>query len=404
MARPLITASSAVLTTAVIDDGSTTWTAPARKRAAPTPPHSTTLGQCPSRRLHHASQPGDRFALHVGRAPSRRRRRAQLSRRLPTRSPACESLADSRCRPACIVVDNGSGDGSAERLAAVPGVELIVNESNVGFAAGNNVAIERLLDDGQRIRLGAQQRHRGRAGDAPRAARRGRRRSSASARSVRCSTTWPSPDSRADVGRRGGRAMDRSDPGCPRRRRSRRLPHRGVAAAAGQRASVRSACSTPATSSPGRTSTCAPGWSTEAGASRSPSRPRVWHRWGGTLEPLSPRRLEEHAAGLGRVPAQPSPVPWLTTLPMLGYYAFTALRERRLALWAAAWRGWRAAGDGDSDRRAELERRRPSRSVRPLPRRPGFRRLRDRRRRQRLRRRLAGRARRARSRDRPGAD
>ncbi len=46
------------------------------------------------------------------------------------------------------VVDNGSGDGSAERLAAVPGIELIVNETNVGFAAGNNTAIERLLDDG----------------------------------------------------------------------------------------------------------------------------------------------------------------------------------------------------------------------------------------------------------------
>ena len=30
----------------------------------------------------------------------------------------------------------------------MPGVELIVNESNVGFAAGNNLAIERLLDDG----------------------------------------------------------------------------------------------------------------------------------------------------------------------------------------------------------------------------------------------------------------
>ena len=84
IASPLITASSAVLTTAVIDDGSTTWTAPARKRAAPTPPHSTVTARATESRLvdrHRASQPGDRFAAHVARAPSRRRRRAQLSGR-----------------------------------------------------------------------------------------------------------------------------------------------------------------------------------------------------------------------------------------------------------------------------------------------------------------------------------
>ncbi len=68
---------------------------------------------------------------------------------------------------------------------------------------------------------------------------------------------------------------------------------------------------------------------------------RVWHRWGGTLEPLAPKRFEEHAAGLVLYMRSHSPMPWLTTLPMLGYYAFTALRQRRLELWAAAWRGWR---------------------------------------------------------------
>ena len=73
---------------------------------------------------------------------------------------AClESLAALDVAARVIVVDNGSGDGSAQRLATVPGVELIVNDTNLGFAAGNNVAIERLLEDGHRVRVGAQQRH-----------------------------------------------------------------------------------------------------------------------------------------------------------------------------------------------------------------------------------------------------
>jgi|SRR5581483_5521138 len=41
-----------------------------------------------------------------------------------------------------VLVDNGSGDGSAERLASeFPEVRLITNEKNLGFPAGNNVAI-----------------------------------------------------------------------------------------------------------------------------------------------------------------------------------------------------------------------------------------------------------------------
>jgi GT2 family glycosyltransferase len=45
-----------------------------------------------------------------------------------------------------IVVDNGSSDGSAERIrAAVPGVELLSGEVNLGFAGGANLGIERAL-------------------------------------------------------------------------------------------------------------------------------------------------------------------------------------------------------------------------------------------------------------------
>jgi len=48
-----------------------------------------------------------------------------------------------------LVVDNASSDGSPEAIrAAFPRVELIVNESNLGFAAGNNVGIEYALGKG----------------------------------------------------------------------------------------------------------------------------------------------------------------------------------------------------------------------------------------------------------------
>jgi GT2 family glycosyltransferase len=42
------------------------------------------------------------------------------------------------------VVDNASGDGTAEMVAAeFPSVELTVNESNLGFSAANNLALRR---------------------------------------------------------------------------------------------------------------------------------------------------------------------------------------------------------------------------------------------------------------------
>lgn len=48
-----------------------------------------------------------------------------------------------------IVADNGSSDGSAAAIRqAYPGVDLIENGANLGFAAGNNEAIARALQDG----------------------------------------------------------------------------------------------------------------------------------------------------------------------------------------------------------------------------------------------------------------
>jgi GT2 family glycosyltransferase len=46
-----------------------------------------------------------------------------------------------------VLVDNGSADGSAERLASeFPEVRLIKNEKNLGFPAGNNVAIRDAME------------------------------------------------------------------------------------------------------------------------------------------------------------------------------------------------------------------------------------------------------------------
>lgn len=48
-----------------------------------------------------------------------------------------------------MLVDNGSIDGSADKLKAqYPHIELIKNKTNLGFAAGNNVAIKKALQDG----------------------------------------------------------------------------------------------------------------------------------------------------------------------------------------------------------------------------------------------------------------
>jgi GT2 family glycosyltransferase len=45
-----------------------------------------------------------------------------------------------------VVVDNGSTDGSAERLADLPGIELIRSDRNRGFAGGVNLGVRRALE------------------------------------------------------------------------------------------------------------------------------------------------------------------------------------------------------------------------------------------------------------------
>ena len=58
-------------------------------------------------------------------------------------SVAAQTVAPART----IVVDNGSSDGSAERIAArFPGVELVRLGRNTGFPAANNVGVEHAAD------------------------------------------------------------------------------------------------------------------------------------------------------------------------------------------------------------------------------------------------------------------
>ena len=65
---------------------------------------------------------------------------------------AVERALNQSLRPARVyVVDNGSGDGSAERLGqglSVHGqqVALVAHSRNDGFGAGNNLAMQRILD------------------------------------------------------------------------------------------------------------------------------------------------------------------------------------------------------------------------------------------------------------------
>ncbi|MBN1135262.1 MAG: glycosyltransferase family 2 protein [Anaerolineae bacterium] len=47
-----------------------------------------------------------------------------------------------------LVVDNGSTDESVDLFRTLPGIDLVVNEQNLGFAAGNNRGIQYALERG----------------------------------------------------------------------------------------------------------------------------------------------------------------------------------------------------------------------------------------------------------------
>src|SRR5262245_60763640 len=253
---------------------------------------------------------------------------------------AClESLAGLDVPARVVVVDNGSDDGSAQRLATVPGIELIVNDRNLGFAAGNNVAIERLLEanvdylwvlnNDTRVAPTSLRELLSVAAAEPRVGAVGAViYDMASPERV---LTWGG----GAVGRWTGRTRDAREAGA-------RVDYLTAASLLLRAEALRDV---------GMFDTryfftwedvdlCARlrdhGWTIAVAA-----RAAVWHRWGGTLAPLAPQRLREHAAGLVVYMRTRSPAPWLTALPMLGYYAVTAVRRRQPALWRAAWKGWR---------------------------------------------------------------
>lgn len=56
--------------------------------------------------------------------------------------------APTRAEMEIVVVDNGSGDGSPDRIAAaLPGIALIDAGANLGFAAGNNLVLRQCRGD-----------------------------------------------------------------------------------------------------------------------------------------------------------------------------------------------------------------------------------------------------------------
>jgi GT2 family glycosyltransferase len=254
---------------------------------------------------------------------------------------AClESLAGLDVPVRVIVVDNGSDDGSAEQLAAVPGVELIANDANLGFARGNNVAVERLLAAGVEFVWVLN--------------------NDTVVEPATLGALLAVADADPRVGAVGSVLYDMADPnrvltwggGALGRWSGRTRDARGE----DDRVDYLTAASVLLRGSALRevglfdrryfftwedVDLCArlvaAGWSLAVA-----ERARVWHRWGGTLEPLDPRRLQAHAAGLVVYMRSHSPVPWLTTLPMLAYYAVTAMRQRSFDSWRAAWRGWRS--------------------------------------------------------------
>lgn len=79
-----------------------------------------------------------------------------LNWRQPDVTLACVQALARQTYPALdvLVIDNGSGDGSAESLtAALPGHTVLALPDNLGFAAGCNIGLRRALDDGYPLAL-----------------------------------------------------------------------------------------------------------------------------------------------------------------------------------------------------------------------------------------------------------
>jgi GT2 family glycosyltransferase len=251
------------------------------------------------------------------------------------------SLRASSVPVEVLVVDNASGDGSVEHIeAGDPRLRVIVNDANLGFAAGNDIGIERLREEGAEfvwvlnndtvVDPGA----------------------------LRAMLDVAATDER--LGAVGSVIHDMAD-------RQRVLTWGGGsvgrwtgftrdARAAGDRVDYLTGASlllrVAALDDVGSFDPRffftwedvdlglrlqRNGWRIAVA-----DQARVWHRWGASASATSAFRMEHHAAGLVLFMRKHSVVPALTSLPMLGWYALTAVRRRDPGLFRAALRGWRS--------------------------------------------------------------
>jgi GT2 family glycosyltransferase len=259
---------------------------------------------------------------------------------------ACiRSLRESTVPASVVVVDNASVDGSAERIkAAAREVELVVNERNLGFAGGTNVGIERVLaSDAEYVWVLNND-----TTVAPGALAALLDTSATDGRIGAVGAVIHSADRPDEVLTWGGGSVSQ----WTGRTRDAHAPGDRVDYLTGASMLLRADALRDVGLFDDRyfftwedVDLCARlrdrGWRIAVAEGAM-----VWHRWGGTVAPLSPQRLEHHATGLVLFMRDHSPAPWLTALPILGWYAWTAMRQRRYALWRASWRGWRRGWTG----------------------------------------------------------
>jgi GT2 family glycosyltransferase len=251
-----------------------------------------------------------------------------------------DALAAVEPGPVVVVVDNASGDGSVERIrAAAPDVELVVNDANLGFAGGCNAGIERLRASGVELVWLLNND------------------TTVEPSTLQAMVDVAAADDR--IGAVGSVIYDMAEPdrvltwggGRVGRHtgftRDARSPHDRIDYLTGASVLLRLAALDDVGGLDPRFFFT---WEdvdlglrlTDSGRRLAVAeRSRVWHRWGGSLPSLSPVRMEHHAAGVVLFMRKHSPVPVVTALPMLAWYALTAVRQRSWAIGAAAWRGWR---------------------------------------------------------------
>ena len=240
-----------------------------------------------------------------------------------------------------VVVDNGSGDGSVERLRQEPDVELVTSATNLGFGGGMNLGIAHLLatdvehvwvlNNDTTVEPSTLRALVDVADADPRIGAVGSVLYDAAARSQ--VLTWGG----GRLSRHTGHTSDATGPGD-------RIDYLTGASLLLRADALRAVgtfderyfftwedvdlC----------LRLVAGGWRLAVAEGS-----RVWHENGGTTPPLSELRVTEHSAGGVTFMRAHSRVPRLTSVPLLGHYALTALRRRDRAIWTAAWRGWRRA-------------------------------------------------------------